>query len=50
MNMTLRQRNYADGFKEQALAKVFGRSSEQTIASIADGQTSLTLAPLELLD
>ena len=27
---------YADGFKEQALAKVFARSNEQTIGSVAD--------------
>ncbi len=32
----MRQRNYVDGFKEQALAKVFARSSEQTVGSVAD--------------
>jgi hypothetical protein len=36
MIMTMKQRNYAEGFKEQALAKVFARSSEQTVGSVAD--------------
>jgi hypothetical protein len=33
--MTVKQRKYVDGFKEQALAKVFARSGDQTIRSIA---------------
>jgi transposase-like protein len=33
--MTVKQRIYVDGFKEQALAKVLGRSGGQTIRSIA---------------
>ena len=33
----MKQRKYADGFKEQALAKVFARSGDQTIRSIAAG-------------
>lgn len=32
----MKQRKYPSGFKEQALAKVFARSEEQTILSIAD--------------
>lgn len=31
----MKQRMYADGFKEQALAKVFARSSDQSVRSIA---------------
>src|SRR5450631_3285168 len=33
--MTVKQRIYVDGFKEQALAKVLGRSDDQSIRSIA---------------
>lgn len=33
----MKQRKYAEGFKEQALGKVFARSSEQTVESIAGG-------------
>src|ERR1019366_5160079 len=33
--MSVKQRKYVDGFKEQALAKVFARSGDQTIRSIA---------------
>lgn len=33
--MTVKQRVYVDGFKEQALAKVLGRSDDQSIRSIA---------------
>jgi hypothetical protein len=33
--MIVKQRKYVDGFKEQALAKVFARSADQTIRSIA---------------
>lgn len=33
--MTVKQRKYVDGFKEQALTKVFARSGDQTIGSIA---------------
>ena len=32
----MKQRKYPSGFKEQALAKVFARSADQTILSIAD--------------
>ena len=35
--MIVKQRKYAEGFKEQALAKVFARSGEQTVQSIAAG-------------
>ena len=31
----MKQRKYAEGFKEHALAKVFARSSDQTVESIA---------------
>lgn len=31
----MKQRMYVDGFKEQALAKVLGRSSDQSVRSIA---------------
>lgn len=31
----MKQRKYAEGFKEQALGKVFARSSDQTVESIA---------------
>jgi hypothetical protein len=30
-NETVKQRNYVDGFKEQALAKVLGRSEDQSV-------------------
>src|ERR1039457_5401364 len=33
--MTVKQRKYVDGFKEQALTKVFARSGDQTVRSIA---------------
>jgi transposase-like protein len=33
--MTVKQRIYADGFKEQALAKAFARSGAQSVRSIA---------------
>jgi len=33
--MAVKQRIYVDGFKEQALAKVLGRSDDQSIRSIA---------------
>ena len=33
--MTVKQRIYVEGFKEQALAKVLGRSDDQSIRSIA---------------
>ena len=33
----MKQRKYVDGFKEQALAKVFARSGDQTIHSVAAG-------------
>jgi transposase-like protein len=33
--MTVKQRNYVEGFKEQALAKVLGRSQDQSVRSIA---------------
>ena len=33
----MKQKHYSEEFKEQALAKVFGRSSEQSVDSIADG-------------
>jgi transposase-like protein len=33
--MTVKQRIYVDGFKEQALAKLLGRSDDQSIRSIA---------------
>lgn len=33
----MKQRKYVEGFKEQALAKVFARSGDQTIQSIAAG-------------
>lgn len=33
----MKQKHYSDDFKEQALAKVFGRSSDQSVDSIADG-------------
>jgi transposase-like protein len=33
--MTVKQRKYVDGFKERALTKVFARSGDQTIRSIA---------------
>jgi hypothetical protein len=33
--MTVKQRIYVDGFKEQALAKVLGRSDDQSIRAIA---------------
>jgi transposase-like protein len=33
--MTVKQRMYADGFKEQALAKAFARSDAQSVRSIA---------------
>jgi transposase-like protein len=33
--MTVKQRIYVDGFKEQALSKVLGRSDDQSIRSIA---------------
>jgi transposase-like protein len=33
--MTVKQRIYADGFKEQALAKAFARSDAQSVRSIA---------------
>jgi transposase-like protein len=36
MSVTMKHRHYADGFKEQALAKVFARSSEQTVGAVAD--------------
>ena len=34
---TMKQKHYSDEFKEQALAKVFGRSSDQSVDSVADG-------------
>ena len=34
---TMKQKHYSEEFKEQALAKVFGRSSDQSVDSIADG-------------
>jgi len=33
----MKQRHYSEEFKDQALAKVFGRSSDQSVESIADG-------------
>jgi transposase-like protein len=33
--MTMKQRMYVEGFKEQALGKVFARSADQSIRSIA---------------
>src|ERR1035438_5243395 len=33
--MTVKQRKYVEGFKEQALTKVFARSGDQTVRSIA---------------
>ena len=33
--MIVKQRIYVDGFKEQALAKVLGRSEDQSVRSIA---------------
>ena len=33
----MKQKHYSEDFKEQALAKVFGRSSDQSVDSIADG-------------
>ena len=33
--MTVKQRIYVDGFKEQAIAKVLGRSEDQSVRSIA---------------
>ena len=33
--MTVKQRDYVEGFKEQALAKVLGRSQDQSVRSIA---------------
>lgn len=33
--MTVKQRIYAEGFKEQALAKAFARSGAQSVRSIA---------------
>ena len=33
----MKQRHYTDDFREQALAKVFGRSSDQSVDVIADG-------------
>ncbi len=33
--MTVKQREYAEGFREQALAKVLGRSENQSVRSIA---------------
>ncbi len=33
----MKQKHYSEEFKEQALAKVFGRASDQSVDSIADG-------------
>jgi transposase-like protein len=33
--MSVKQRNYVEGFKEQALAKVLGRSQSESVRSIA---------------
>ena len=33
--MTVKQREYVEGFREQALAKVLGRSEDQSVRSIA---------------
>ena len=37
--------NYPEGFREQAVAKAFGRSGEQTLVSIAEG-LNITLGTL----
>ena len=34
---TMKQKHYSEEFKEQALAKVFGGSSDQSVESISDG-------------
>lgn len=33
----MKQKRYSEEFKEQALAKVFGRASDQSVESISDG-------------